>query len=66
MKTYIEDVVLKMDGGQEAELPTGTCIRFEDGKNHYCVELKEDGLHVYKINGSVSIRAVASNTLIIN
>lgn len=63
-KVIIEDVVLKMDGGIEQELPVNTTIRFEYGKMSYSVSISEDGvLNIHKQDGRLSIYPVASNTI---
>ena len=50
MKVIIEDVVAKMAGNKEKELPEGTTIRFEIGSTRLSCTATEDGLEIYKIN----------------
>jgi len=50
MKTIIEDLVAKMEGKPETELPEGTTIRFEIGNTRLSCKATEEGLEIYKIN----------------
>ena len=49
MKVIIEDVVAKMEGKKEKELPNDTTIRFEIGSTRLSCTATEDGLEIYKI-----------------
>lgn len=70
MKVIIEDVVLKMAGGAETELPEGTSIRFEMGTTSLSCKITEHGLSIYKIDnvigdGEIIILPHASNKIYI-
>lgn len=71
MKVIIEDVVKRMGGGTEKELPEGTTIRFEIGNTKLTCESSEFGLRIYKVNdtiegGVINIRPEGSNVIIIS
>ena len=50
MKTIIENLVDKMEGKKEVELPKGTTIRFEIGKTKLSCTITDEGLEIYKVN----------------
>lgn len=71
MKTIIEDLVAKMDGKPEKELPEGTTIRFEIGNTTLSCKATDEGVEIYKVNnmGSEESRIMtmgkSSNVLIV-
>lgn len=50
MKIIIEDLVAKMKGKPETELPKGTVIRFEIGNTQLSCTATDEGLSIYKVN----------------
>ena len=53
MKTIIEDLVVKMEGGTEVCLPENTTIRFEFGETSLSCKVTENGLEIYKMYDSI-------------
>ena len=49
MKTIIENLVAKMEGKPETELPEGTTIRFEIGNTQLSCKATDEGLEILKI-----------------
>ena len=71
MKTIIENLVIKMSGGTEKELPENTTIRFEVGNTSLSCKVNDEGLRIYKINNNgleedrIMTIGVSSNVLLI-
>jgi len=71
MKTIIENLVDKMDGKEETELPRNTTIRFEFGDTKLSCTLTDEGLQIYKINnngaeeGRIMLLGQSSNVIFI-
>ena len=52
-KIIIEDLVSKMKGKKEKELPEGTVIRFEIGSVELSCQDNDQGHEIYKVDDSV-------------
>lgn len=69
MKVIIENIVARMEGKEEKELPRNTTIRFEIGKIELSCKITKDGLEIYKTDNSVErdsriiIMSVTSNKI---
>lgn len=67
MKVIIEDLVAKVEGKTETELPKETVIRFEIGDMSISCEITSDGLKLYKRHWSgqetINITPINSNSI---
>lgn len=68
MKIYIEDVVKRMEGKTEEELPKGTGIYIVlDNGDTLTVTPEDDGVKIYKstklVDHEIVIKSLGSNTI---